>query len=125
VINYDLPNCIDDYVHRIGRTGRAGNVGLATAFFTNDDKNIGKHLVKLLAENRQELPDWLVRTTQAMRKGGNGRYGKGNGRGFGKGNGRGFGKGNGRKNFFNNKRSGVNKQGGGRNGGFGRRPGKW
>ena len=32
VINYDLPSDIDDYVHRIGRTGRAGNVGIATAF---------------------------------------------------------------------------------------------
>ncbi|KAJ3054461.1 DEAD-box ATP-dependent RNA helicase, partial [Rhizophlyctis rosea] len=35
VINYDLPGDIDDYVHRIGRTGRAGNVGRATAFFTD------------------------------------------------------------------------------------------
>lgn len=32
VINYDLPNNIDDYVHRIGRTGRAGNHGTAIAF---------------------------------------------------------------------------------------------
>lgn len=34
VINFDLPSDIDDYVHRIGRTGRAGKKGLATAFFT-------------------------------------------------------------------------------------------
>jgi hypothetical protein len=34
VINFDLPKDIDDYVHRIGRTGRAGNHGIATAFFT-------------------------------------------------------------------------------------------
>ncbi|KAJ8110086.1 hypothetical protein OPT61_g6970 [Boeremia exigua] len=33
VVNYDLPTDIDDYVHRIGRTGRAGNTGIATAFF--------------------------------------------------------------------------------------------
>ena len=33
VINYDMPNDIDDYVHRIGRTGRAGKKGLATAMF--------------------------------------------------------------------------------------------
>ena len=33
VINYDLPNQIDEYVHRIGRTGRVGNVGRATSFF--------------------------------------------------------------------------------------------
>ena len=33
VINYDLPESIDEYVHRIGRTGRVGNVGKATSFF--------------------------------------------------------------------------------------------
>lgn len=32
VINYDLPNCLDDYVHRIGRTGRAGDLGVAITF---------------------------------------------------------------------------------------------
>ena len=33
VINYDLPNTIDEYVHRIGRTGRVGNIGRATSFY--------------------------------------------------------------------------------------------
>ena len=33
VINYDLPKEIDEYVHRIGRTGRVGNTGKATSFF--------------------------------------------------------------------------------------------
>lgn len=33
VINYDLPESIDEYVHRIGRTGRVGNVGKSTSFF--------------------------------------------------------------------------------------------
>ena len=33
VINYDLPSSIDEYVHRIGRTGRVGNLGKATSFF--------------------------------------------------------------------------------------------
>lgn len=39
VINYDMPTDIDDYVHRIGRTGRAGKGGLATAFMS--EENIG------------------------------------------------------------------------------------
>lgn len=39
VVNFDLPNCIEDYVHRIGRTGRAGKKGLAVTFFTNDDRS--------------------------------------------------------------------------------------
>lgn len=33
VVNYDLPKGIDEYVHRIGRTGRVGNVGKATSFY--------------------------------------------------------------------------------------------
>ena len=48
VINFDLPNDIDDYVHRIGRTGRAGKKGLATAFFSDKDANIAKPLAELL-----------------------------------------------------------------------------
>ena len=48
VINFDLPTDIDDYVHRIGRTGRAGKKGLATAFFTDKDTGIAKSLADLL-----------------------------------------------------------------------------
>ncbi|KIY96932.1 ATP-dependent RNA helicase [Monoraphidium neglectum] len=44
VINYDLPKDIDDYVHRIGRTGRAGKKGLATAFFTDEDIGLARSL---------------------------------------------------------------------------------
>jgi ATP-dependent RNA helicase RhlE len=39
VVNYDLPNVYEDYVHRIGRTGRAGSDGLAVSFVTSDDAN--------------------------------------------------------------------------------------
>ena len=37
VINYDLPQCAEDYVHRIGRTGRAGATGTAISFVSEDD----------------------------------------------------------------------------------------
>ncbi|OAD78219.1 hypothetical protein PHYBLDRAFT_130586, partial [Phycomyces blakesleeanus NRRL 1555(-)] len=59
VISFDLPNEIDDYVHRIGRTGRAGNTGIATAFFTRYNRNIAPEMVKLLKEAKQEVPSWL------------------------------------------------------------------
>lgn len=36
VVNYDLPKSIDEYVHRIGRTGRVGNRGMAVSFFDAD-----------------------------------------------------------------------------------------
>ena len=48
VINFDLPTDVDDYVHRIGRTGRAGKKGLATAFFTDKDTGLAKSLADLL-----------------------------------------------------------------------------
>ncbi|CCK68015.1 DEAD-box ATP-dependent RNA helicase DED1 KNAG_0A03280 [Huiozyma naganishii CBS 8797] len=59
VINYDLPGDIDDYVHRIGRTGRAGNTGLATAFFNRDNGNIVKGLIEVLSEANQDVPQFL------------------------------------------------------------------
>jgi probable ATP-dependent RNA helicase DDX4 len=53
VINYDLPQQIEEYVHRIGRTGRIGNQGKASAFFERgkDDK-LARSLVKVLADVR-------------------------------------------------------------------------
>ncbi|TPX55707.1 hypothetical protein PhCBS80983_g05080 [Powellomyces hirtus] len=60
VINFDLPSDIDDYVHRIGRTGRAGNTGKATAFFNlHRDKGVVKELLEILQEAHQEVPEWL------------------------------------------------------------------
>ena len=59
VINYDLPNDIDEYVHRIGRTGRVGNLGRATSFFTEKNRNILRDLVDLLNEAKQEIPPWM------------------------------------------------------------------
>jgi ATP-dependent RNA helicase DDX3X len=59
VVNYDFPHDINDYVHRIGRTGRCGAEGLATAFFNEKNKNIAKELVQLLEESGQEVETWL------------------------------------------------------------------
>ncbi|KAJ3013935.1 UNVERIFIED_CONTAM: DEAD-box ATP-dependent RNA helicase [Siphonaria sp. JEL0065] len=88
VINFDLPTDIDDYVHRIGRTGRAGNVGKATAFFTpGRDRNVVKELYEILVEAKQEIPQFLESFRREMDFGGSGR-GRG---GFGGGRGRGRG----------------------------------
>lgn len=59
VVNYDLPNDIDDYVHRIGRTGRAGNTGISTAFFNRGNRGIVRDLLELLKEAHQEIPAFL------------------------------------------------------------------
>ncbi|KAK7466272.1 ATP-dependent RNA helicase ded1 [Stygiomarasmius scandens] len=88
VVNYDLPSDIDDYVHRIGRTGRAGNTGVSTAFFNKGNKNIVRDLVELLREANQEIPTWLEATAHEASFGGSyrgrGRGGRGGGRGGGR-----------------------------------------
>ncbi len=48
VINFELPSLKEDYVHRIGRTGRAGNKGEAITLLDDDDKEQMKHIEKLL-----------------------------------------------------------------------------
>ena len=55
VINFDLPSDIDEYVHRIGRTGRMGNLGLATSFFNEKNRNLTKDLVELVVESNQVI----------------------------------------------------------------------
>ncbi|CAN0382201.1 unnamed protein product [Lampetra fluviatilis] len=59
VINFDLPSDIEEYVHRIGRTGRVGNLGLATSFFNMKNSSLARDLMDLLVEAHQEVPTWL------------------------------------------------------------------
>jgi ATP-dependent RNA helicase DDX23/PRP28 len=60
VINYDAPNSIDDYTHRIGRTGRAGKKGTAITFLTDSDEGIFYELRNFLEINNQVVPDELA-----------------------------------------------------------------
>ncbi|KAK3095345.1 hypothetical protein FSP39_013504, partial [Pinctada imbricata] len=81
VVNFDLPSDIEEYVHRIGRTGRVGNLGLATSFFNEKNKNITRDLMDLLVEAHQEVPSWLesmayeARPPSSSRRGGPRRFG--------------------------------------------------
>ncbi|GFZ12965.1 P-loop containing nucleoside triphosphate hydrolases superfamily protein [Actinidia rufa] len=82
VVNFDLPNDIDDYVHRIGRTGRAGKSGLATAFFNENNASMARPLTELMQEANQEVPAWLSRYAARSsygggknRRSGGGRFG--------------------------------------------------
>ncbi|KAF0894843.1 hypothetical protein E2562_003727 [Oryza meyeriana var. granulata] len=72
VVNFDLPNDIDDYVHRIGRTGRAGKSGLATAFFNENNSSMARSLAELMQESNQEVPAWLSRYAARPSYGGGG-----------------------------------------------------
>merc|ERR1719327_2323994 len=75
VINYDFPNQIEDYIHRIGRTGRAGATGSSYTFFTTDKAKHAGDLIQVLREANQPVPEELERL-----QGGGGSYGGGSDR---------------------------------------------
>jgi len=84
VINYDFPGQIEDYVHRIGRTGRANTHGTAISYFTADNAKLARDLVKILREAKQEV-DPEIAQLASMGRGGGGGGGGGNGARGGRG----------------------------------------
>lgn len=96
VINYDCPMAMEDYIHRIGRTGRANKTGTAYTLFTPEkDRSHAFELTKILKQSGQDVPAALERMGLAkggkggggmpawMRNRRNGRGGRGGGRGRG------------------------------------------
>lgn len=73
VVNFDMPNTIEDYVHRIGRTGRAGAVGESVSFFTDKNSRMAKELVEILHEAGQQIPPALASVAGSGGYGGGGR----------------------------------------------------
>ena len=59
VINFDLPQNTEDYIHRVGRTGRSGQEGKALTFIDGMDVSSREKLVNFLKHQNQEVPDWL------------------------------------------------------------------
>jgi len=59
VINFDLPTNIEDYIHRIGRTGRCGNTGIAISFVNEYNKPIIRNLYYFMKKNHQKINDWF------------------------------------------------------------------
>jgi ATP-dependent RNA helicase DDX46/PRP5 len=68
VINYDAPNHLEDYVHRAGRTGRAGNTGVAVTFVTPTQENCAPGIAKALEQSGQPVPDDLNEMRKAHRE---------------------------------------------------------
>jgi ATP-dependent RNA helicase RhlE len=56
VVNYELPNVPEDYVHRIGRTGRAGATGIAVSLVAHDELGLLKDIEKVLRKSVPQLP---------------------------------------------------------------------
>ncbi|KAK7100514.1 probable ATP-dependent RNA helicase DDX43 [Littorina saxatilis] len=131
VLNFDFPRNIEEYVHRIGRTGRAGRTGIAITFLTRGDWRSAQQLINIMAEANQEVPDELIEMAERFkvrqerderdgrRGGGRGGFRGGGGGGYrGGGGGGGFGGGGG---GFRGGGGGRGFGGGGRGGGGGRR----
>lgn len=55
VINFDFPNTSEDYIHRIGRTGRSKQTGTSYTFFTKGNSRLAKDLVNVLKEANQQV----------------------------------------------------------------------
>ncbi|KIV90613.1 hypothetical protein PV10_07898 [Exophiala mesophila] len=68
VINVTFPLTAEDYVHRIGRTGRAGKDGLAITLFTEQDKPLAGGLINVLKAAKQEVPESLMRFGTTVKK---------------------------------------------------------
>ncbi|CAG9561494.1 unnamed protein product [Danaus chrysippus] len=76
VINYDYPNNSEDYVHRIGRTGRSHNTGTAYTLFTPNNSAKAKDLLSVLQEANQVVNPKLLELAQCG-MGFKGKYGRG------------------------------------------------
>nr|AAI17611.1 DEAD (Asp-Glu-Ala-Asp) box polypeptide 52 [Danio rerio]AAI65190.1 Ddx52 protein [Danio rerio] len=60
VINYDFPTSAVEYIHRIGRTGRAGHKGKAVTFFTEDDKPLLRSIATVIKKAGCPVPDYMI-----------------------------------------------------------------
>jgi superfamily II DNA/RNA helicase len=60
VINYDLPNQRETYIHRIGRSGRFGRKGVAINFVTNEDNRVLRDIEQYYQTRIEELPDYVA-----------------------------------------------------------------
>lgn len=124
VINYDYPGNSEDYVHRIGRTGRSENHGTAYTFFTENNARQAGDLLAVLREAKQEIEPRLLDMANRNRgRGGNSfdkarRYGgfnRSGGGGFRSGGGGSYSGGGG--NGWQQQRNGYGGGGGGGGGG--------
>ena len=129
VVNFDMPagvNAVEDYVHRIGRTGRAGQKGSAHTFFTQGDRKCARQLVEVLNKAGQDVPDELQAMVPRFQRGGG--WGRGGGRGGGRGRGNSSGRGymgGGGSSGGGGRRFGGGRGGGRGFGGGGRGRGGW
>ncbi|KAI5958011.1 PRP28 [Candida theae] len=61
VVNFQMPHKFEEYIHRIGRTGRAGHFGTSITFIDDDDAGVFLELKKFLSRGGKKVPEWLYR----------------------------------------------------------------
>lgn len=66
VVNYDAPNHLEDYVHRAGRTGRAGNKGTAVTFLTSEEERYSVDIAKALRQSGQPVPEQIQKMVESF-----------------------------------------------------------
>ncbi|KAF4719298.1 hypothetical protein FOZ63_027051, partial [Perkinsus olseni] len=64
VINFDFPESCEDYIHRIGRTGRAGHQGYAYSYFSENDFWVAREMIPLLKESNVEIPPMMMKVAE-------------------------------------------------------------
>jgi len=74
VINYDMPQDIGSYIHRIGRTARAGKKGVSLTYLTPENEGVEKELIAVLEKAGQIVPDQLLKRAKSSGSGST-RYG--------------------------------------------------
>ena len=124
VINFELPNLAESYVHRIGRTGRAGREGTAVSFCNEgEERNHLRGIQKLIGKEVELITDQPFNMAMdpvgmVMPKGGGGKKSRNRGSGGGGGRGYGGGSGGGSRGYGGSSRSGGARSGGSSGGGF-------
>jgi len=71
VVNYDFPQSVVSYIHRIGRAGRAGREGEAITYFTKDDAEYLRSIATVMRDSGCEVPEWMLslkKPTKEMKK---------------------------------------------------------
>lgn len=82
VVNFDYPGNSEDYIHRIGRTGRSESTGTSYAFFTQNNAKQAGDLVAVLQEAKQEIDPKLLEMANRNR-GGRGGFDRASNRRYG------------------------------------------
>jgi len=73
VVNFDMANDTETYIHRIGRTGRAGKKGFAVSFFVPEKNGrMARDLIEILSRTNQVIPPELQQAAMNNRGGGKG-----------------------------------------------------